>query len=120
MAIDYGTDVGRVRLPIAAPDEANQILDDPQISGFLALEGGNVKLAAAQALDAIASSEALISKKITVDGQSTDGPSVAKELRERASGLRTQVDEGVADDTVGLAIVDFDPYMGYLNYPPSC
>jgi len=117
VAIDYTTDVGKTRLLIPDTDEANLLLDDDQIGAFLALEG-SVKLAAAQALDTIASSEAMVSKVIRTQDVSTDGAKVAAELRARAAELRRQVDEGVGDDTVGLQIVDFDPYLGYLGYEP--
>jgi hypothetical protein len=116
VAIDYGTSGGQVRLLIPDTDEANLLLDNDQIAAFLALEGGNVKLAAAQALDSIASSEAMVSKVIKTQDVSTDGAKVAAELRARAASLRQQVDDGVGDDSVGLAIVDFDPYLGYLGY----
>ncbi|MFN2636903.1 MAG: hypothetical protein ABR585_07755 [Gemmatimonadaceae bacterium] len=118
MPIDYGTDIGQVRLLAADTDEANQLLNDPQIVAFLAMEGGNVKLAAAQALDVIGSSEALVSKVISMNGLSIDGTKVAAELRSRASGLRQQVDDGVGDDSVGLQIVDFDPNLGRFGYVP--
>lgn len=91
------TNVDLVRLLIADTDSSNQLLSDPQVSNFLTLEGGNVKLAAAQALDAIASSEALVSKVIKSQDLSTDGPKVAASLREHARSLRTQAveeDEG--------------------------
>jgi len=117
MAIDYTSPVGQVRLLIADTDEHNVLLSDEQIAAFLRMEG-NVKLAAAQALDAIASSEALISKRITtVDGASTDGPAVAAELRQRAQALREQAAEGLGgdEDTGGLMIVDFDPAAAYRN-----
>ena len=117
--IDYSSPVGQVRLLIPDTDEANLLLTDEQIGAFLALEGGAVKLATAQALDAIASSEALISKKLTtVDGASTDGPAVAAELRQRAQALREQAAEGIGggDDGGGLAIVDFDPAAAWRTY----
>lgn len=117
MAIDYTSDVGKVRLLVPDVDEANLLLADEQVTAFLALEG-SVKLAAAQALDVIASSEALVSKVIKTQDVSTDGAKVAAELRARAAGLRQQVDDGVGDDNVGLAIVDFDPHLGYLGYEP--
>ncbi|GAA0403050.1 hypothetical protein GCM10009530_63790 [Microbispora corallina] len=114
--IDYASDVGQVRLLIPDTDEANPLLSDAQIGGYLAMEGGDVKLAAAQALDAIASSEALISKKLTtMDGASTDGPAVAAELRARAQALRDQVAEGLGDADAGFDIVDFDPQLAYRH-----
>ncbi|QLQ16139.1 MAG: hypothetical protein HZY73_11295 [Micropruina sp.] len=54
------------------------------------------RLAAADALDQIASSEALLSKKITTQDLSTDGPAVAKSLREHAAALRRQVADASA------------------------
>ncbi|MBN6054520.1 hypothetical protein JYK22_21440, partial [Nonomuraea sp. RK-328] len=117
MAIDYSTDVGRVRLLIPDTDEQNALLNDPQIDALLDMEGG-VKLAAAAALDIIASSEVLVSKVITTQDVSTDGAKVAAELRDRAAELRRQVDEGVGDDNVGFDVVDFDPHRGYLGYEP--
>ncbi|MER5420335.1 hypothetical protein [Streptosporangium roseum] len=117
MAIDYTTNLGRVRLLAADTDEANLLLNDPQIEAFLAMEG-SVKLAAAQALDTIASSEALVSKVIKTQDISTDGVKVAAELRARATELRRQVNEGDGDDSVGFDVVDFDPWTGYLGYVP--
>ncbi len=115
MAIDYSTDVGQIRLLIADTDPASQLLNDPQLQALFAMEG-SVKRAAAQALDIIASSEALVSKVISLNGLSVDGTKVAGELRARAGELRRQLDEGDGDDSVGLAIVDFDPYVGHRGY----
>lgn len=111
--IDYSTPAGQVRLLIPDIDEEHLILDGAQIDAFLRMEGGNVKLAAAQALDAIASSEALIAKAISTGDLQTNGPAVAQELRARAAELRRQVAEGDSDDAVGLQIVDFDPHAAY-------
>lgn len=105
------TDLRRLRLLIGDTDPANRIFRLDELNDFLALEGG-VKLAAAQALDVVASSEALVSKKIrTQEGLTTDGPAVARELRARASELRRQVESSEGDDSAGLDIVDFiDPH----------
>lgn len=116
MALDYTTPAGQVRLLVSDVDEAALLLTSAQVDGYLAVEGGNVKLAAAAALDAIASSEALVSKKITSQGMSTDGPAVAASLRQQAASLRQQVAEGVGDDDVGFDVVDFDPHLGYAGY----
>lgn len=117
MAIDYSTDVGQVRLLVADTDPASQLLNDPQIEALISMEG-SVKRAAAQALDVIASSEALVSKVISMNGLSIDGTKVAAELRSRASELRRQLDDGDGDDSVGFDIVDFDRHRGYLGYVP--
>lgn len=107
---DPGTDVGMLRLLVTDVDEAYPILTDAQYAAFLDLEGGNVKRGAAAALEAIATSETLRSKKITTgDGLQTDGPAVAKELRERAAMLRAQATQ-VEDDASSLDIV---PYWSF-------
>lgn len=72
------------------------LLSDAALQELLTLEGNNDKLAAAAALDIIASSEALISKKIELLDLKTDGPAVAKALREHAKTLREQVAAGLA------------------------
>lgn len=103
------TPVGMVRLLISDVDEQNLILTDDQVNGYLAIESGLVKRAAATALDAIASSEALVSKVITTQDLQTNGPQVAAALRAHAANLRAQSDSD-ADDTWGWEIIDFqDP-----------
>lgn len=77
------------------------LLSDASLADLIALEGGNDKLAAAAALDIIASSEALISKKIELLDLKTDGPAVANALRAHAKSLRDQVAAGVGIDAAG-------------------
>jgi hypothetical protein len=67
------------------------VFSDPEITGFLTLEGGVVKLAAAQAIDVIADDEALTSKVIRDHDLATDGAKTADALRKRAAALRAQV-----------------------------
>jgi hypothetical protein len=91
---DPTTDAGKVRLLARDTDSAtvaNQFFQDAEIDAFLALEGGDVKLAAADALDAIASSQTLLLKKVKLGDLGTDGPAVAAALREHAKTLRAQV-----------------------------
>lgn len=104
---DPTTDVGMVRLLITDLDAAAPLFTDDQITAFLTLEGSDVRYAAAQALDTIASSEVLVSKKIRTQDLQTDGPAVSADLRARASELRRQSDEGTGD--AGFSVVDFDP-----------
>ncbi|KAB2347347.1 hypothetical protein [Actinomadura rudentiformis] len=100
------SDLRRLRLLIADTNPANRIFRVDELADFLDLEGGNVKLAAAQALGVIATSEVLISKVIRTQDLSTDGAKVAAELRARAADLRQQAGEGDGDDSVGFDIVD--------------
>lgn len=102
------TSIRRVRLLIADTDPANRLFRIDQIQDFIDIEGSNVKLAAATALETIARSEVLISKVITTQDLSTDGAKVAAELRASAAELRRQVDTGEGDSDTGLDIVDFE------------
>lgn len=107
-----------VRLLIADTDPANRIFSTRQIAAFLRLNGDNVRRAAAQALDTIASNETLVSKKITTQDLSTDGPAVSASLRAQAKELRRQADAGEGDtDAFGFEIVDFEPYACRPDWP---
>ncbi|MFG2046141.1 hypothetical protein ACGFIW_01755 [Micromonospora sp. NPDC048935] len=114
---DPTTNVGMVRLLITDVSDADPLFTDDEILAFLALEGG-VKRAAAAALETISRSELLVSKKITTQDLSTDGPAVAAELRAQAKALRDQARQDV-DDVVGgaeawaISVVDFDPHAAY-------
>jgi hypothetical protein len=111
------TPVQLVRLLIADCDPDGALLRTDQIEGLIALEGGNVKLAAAQALDTIAVSEVLVSKVIKTQDLSTDGAKVAAELRARAAELRRQVADGEGDDDGGFLVVDFvNPFTRRRRY----
>lgn len=95
---DPSTPSGRVRLLATDTDSSNAIFQDNEIDAFLAMEGDSVKRAAATALDQIASSEALIQKRIKLLDLQTDGPAVATALRAHAALLRTQADD---EETTG-------------------
>ncbi len=95
---DPSTSAGRVRLLATDTDPDNAIFSDDEIAAYLALEDDNVKRAAATALDQIASSEALIQKRIKLLDLQTDGPAVAKALREHAAALRQQAE---SEETAG-------------------
>jgi hypothetical protein len=96
ITLDPATELGQIRLLTTDVDEAFPLHTDADLTAFLAMEGGSVKRAAAASLEAIGTSEVLVGKKITTQDLSTDGPAVAKDLRERAKALRDQADR--ADD----------------------
>ena len=83
-------DINRVRLLIADTG-TDRVLDDMQLYTYLALNGQNVRLAAAEALESIAVSELLVSKVIRTQDLATDGAKVAAELRALAQRLRDRV-----------------------------
>lgn len=101
------TDVDTVRLLIGDVDLSNRLFTDDQVQGFLDVEGGSVKRAAAQALDTMASSEVLVSKVIKSQDLSTDGAKVADALRRHAAVLRTQADVADSTGSSGLPVWSF-------------
>lgn len=86
---DPSTDEGQVRLLLNDVAEPYAFTND-EIKAFLLLEGGAVKLAAAQAIDTNADNEVLASKVLRTQDLQTDGAKVAQVLHERAQRLRTQ------------------------------
>lgn len=101
---DVSTDRGKVRLLITDVQEANPLFQDAEIDAFLALNT-SVRLAAAAALEVIAASEVLVLKKIVNLDLETDGPAVARELRELAKQLRAQ-DSGIGAFDIAEQIHD--------------
>lgn len=120
--LDFTQPVNQVRLLISDVDEANLVLEDVHIEGYLGLYGvvapydvaelSQVRRAAADALDAIASSEALIGKVIRTQLLTTDGPKTADALRKHASSLRALADAASGDDSTDgyFGVADFRPY----------
>lgn len=113
MAVDFDTPLGQVRLLIADLDEASFLITDSVIEGYLKLKKGSVYRAAASCLDAMATSEVLLSKLIKTQDLSTDGPKVAAELRAQAAGLRAQAAEEDA------ANGQDDSFMVFLPFVPD-
>jgi len=119
VAIDYTSPKGKVRLLLADLDEARPVLTDGELDGYLALHDGapsQIRRAAADALDAIATSETLVSKVMrTADGTTTDGAKLADSLRKRAETLRAQADDEDDDAAWGdgegpVGVSEFSPY----------
>lgn len=109
MAIDYTSPDGQVRLLIADTDEEHLTFENDAIDGFLALTGGDVLLAAAQALDTIATSESLVLKVMTTLDVTTDGAKLADSLRKGATTLREQAINGIdggGDFEIAEMVVD--------------
>ena len=117
MAYDPSTNAGRVRLLIGDTDDNQQTIKDNEITALLDMEGGSVKLAAAQALDMIADNEVLVAKVIRTTDTATDGAKVADSLRKRAESLREQAAEE-GDYGHSFEIVDFEPAVPDYWYVP--
>lgn len=123
---DYSSPVGMVRNLINDVDQridpanptapAEYLFSDGRLNAFITGAQGTgditnprLKFAAADAIDAIADNEVLISKKIRTEDLQTDGPAVANALRAHSATLRAQqkleLDEQWALESV--AIIDY-------------
>lgn len=102
---DVTTLPGKVRLIIADSRDDGHVLEDAEVTAFLEMNGNNVRLAAADALETIASNESLVQKAIQLLDVKTDGPKVAADLRKHAATLREQAASPFDDP--GFDIVQF-------------
>ena len=107
MAFTYllTTDIGKVRLLIPDRVAANAIFTDEEIQAFIDLYPGRLRYAAAEAIDTIAVDEVLVLKVVSLLDVSTDGASVAREMRQRANRLRETSDD---DDEAASTDSGFD------------
>lgn len=87
-----------VRLRINDVDEDNQVFSDEELDAFLGPEA-DWRLAAADALDTIATNEALVLKIIRTLDLQTDGARLADSLGKQADRLRAQADEDPGDSS---------------------
>lgn len=101
--IDFSSPVGQVRVLI--PDlrkledlrdlrnEPRYLFADEEIEALLTVNGGNVKLAAADACDAIGMDKALQLLVLKTDDKQTDGAKLLSAIVGRAKQLRAQARE---------------------------
>lgn len=117
MPTDFKTPLGKVRLLTADLSDPPKISDDI-LGGYLHLYGWddtNESLAtdqcvwrsAADALDAMGTSDLLASRKIRTQDLSTDGPAVAASLYKKAAELRLRADEADAAESSFFDVVPF-------------
>lgn len=120
---DYSSPIGRVRNlindtvqrndPANPTGPASYLFEDGRIQAFLDnnTPTGSVpriKFAAADAMDALASNEALVSKKIRTEDLQTDGPAVANALRLHAQSLRAEQRHALDEQWAGESIEILD------------
>lgn len=101
--IDFTSPIGQVRVLI--PDlrkledlrdlrkEPRYLFTDEEIGAFLAVNGGNVKLAAADACDAIGMDKSLQLLVLKTDDKQTDGAKLLSAIVGRARQLRASARE---------------------------
>lgn len=111
MAIDFTTDVGKVRaltgdtyevLPNGQP---GLFMSDEELTAIIGMESG-LKLAAATALEVMATKHASIMQKIRTLDLQTDGPAVARALLERAKQIREEVATAELEAGDGFEIIE--------------
>ena len=100
-----GTPIGLVRQLSTDRDPDYEIFSDEEIEALLDLNNGNVRYAAADALDQIATSQALILKYIEVNGLKTNGQAVANALHQQAESLRARAAVEAAEDDEYIDII---------------
>ena len=111
-----GTPIGLVRLLCTDRDPDNEIFSDEEIAVFLDLNEQDARLAAADALDQIAASQALILKYVEVNGLKTNGQAVANALHQQAESLRSRAAAEAAEDD---EYIDIIPGPGSIIAPDS-
>lgn len=120
-SLDPATPVGLVRLLIPDTDQTALLFNDGQITAFLGLNSADVRRAAAEALETVASNEAMVSKVITTQDLRTDGAAVAAELRARATSLRSEAkrldDQAITDAHTAVGAFTIRPYGQPDCYP---
>lgn len=101
--------VALVRLNITdlATDPDKHLLTDEQIQALLEHYDGSTNRASARALRIIATSEVLVSKKISTQDLSSDGPAIARELRSLAQDFDREAEAEAAESEGALHLVPF-------------
>lgn len=96
------TDIGKVRMLIPDRVEASAVFSDEEIQAYLDMNDSNVRRAAAEALETIASDEAMTLKVISTLDLSTNGASTSDALLRRVALLREQANEADAGEEGGM------------------
>jgi hypothetical protein len=139
---DFDTDLGTVRALIPDVEKVDftgegvpsYMFSDVHLGALLRLyasrpsPAGRIKRAAADAMTAVANSEALISKVIKTEDLQTDGAKVANAILAAARQLRDEADKDdeQIEDEYAFAIVDFQPQpldclpYGLRGFPQRC
>lgn len=94
---DLSTDVGKIRLLIPDRDLTSPVFQDEELAAFIALEG-DLRRAAALALETVAADDARTLRITSVLGLSVNGVAAAQAVLARAASLREQAAEAEARD----------------------
>lgn len=111
-------DVEKLSDPVNATAPAEYLFADSMIQIFLALNKGSIRRAAADACEAIGTSEMLILKKMTDHGLTTDGAALAKEYGAKAERLRKRAKDEDDDEEADVGSFSAQFYRRPLSYDP--
>lgn len=125
--IDFSSPIGQVRVLI--PDlrkledlrdlrnEPRYLFADEEIEALLAVNSGNVKLAAADACDAIGMDKALQLLVLKTDDKQTDGAKLLAAIVGRARQLRAQAKEDEVNNLCfDVVQPTFEPVDWVVNF----
>lgn len=107
---DLGTDIGKIRLRILDKDANRAVFTDDELQVFLDAEGGSWLLAAALALETMATDTKYLSKRVRLPDYEVDQTTIAAGLLAQASAIRQRVaesGEAGAFDIAELVYNDF-------------
>lgn len=103
---DPSTNIGMVRLRVSDTRADRPIMDDEDYAAFLSMAGDSVSLAAAMALETIATNEVLCLKVVNLMGAIvTDAASAAKQLLAQAKTLRAEYAQ-LGDGSPGFVSIE--------------
>ncbi len=100
------TSIGKVRLLIPDREIADPVFSDAEVEQFLSIEGNNVKLAAALALEVAAADDAKTFKIMKTGQDSVDGVRGAELLMKRARQFRESEIEVIEEYGTHVAIIE--------------
>lgn len=100
---------------VFGPDDDAYMFTDTELEDFYAVGRNSILRGAAYAVYAVASSEALISKKIKTQDLMTDGPAVADALRKHGDALMARADKDDKPVEEFFQIINYGD--GWCDYP---
>lgn len=113
-----------VRFLVGDTVAANAVFDDEELDSLLGQWAGDARMAAAEALDALAALYARGAIFYKVSGFQMDRRDLAKAIREQAQQLRLQAQsqpfefESILEDFIDTAGIDFSNYPTTDPEPP--
>ena len=109
-------DIEKLQNPNRPGSDPEYIFSDEHLRAFLDENGGNVKLAAADACEVLGTSEALILKVITTEDLSTDGAKLMNAYIIRAQQMRNAAKTQIENEDGGFTIVPY--FLVPSHYEP--